>query len=180
MKRLSASWQTFFRKLLKAGQGRPVALAVLFGLSLLNLYSEWPGGIPRPPFFDRLNDFMPDTFGSARQLLFDHYQRRFPRVPASQPVIIVAIDDKTLAATSQWPWPRNRLANLVDAIAAQKPLAIGLDIYMPEADQTSPDKVADNLPASAASLITGLRALPSHEAVLARALRAAPSVLGAA
>ncbi|WP_143811267.1 CHASE2 domain-containing protein, partial [Paraburkholderia piptadeniae] len=110
MKRLSAPWVTFFRKLLKAGQGRPVALAVLFGLSLLNLYSEWPGGIARPAVFDRFEDFIPDSFNSARQLLFDHYQRRFPRVPASQPVIIVAIDDKTLAAVGQWPWPRNRLA----------------------------------------------------------------------
>jgi adenylate cyclase len=180
MKRLSSPWLTFVSKLLRAGQGRPLALAVLFGLSLLNIYSEWPGNVPRPAFFDKLDDLIPDSFNSARQLLFDHYQRRFPRVPTSQPVIIVAIDDKTLAATGQWPWPRNRLANLVDAIAAQKPLAIGLDVYMPEADQTSPDKVADNLPASAAALAAGLRALPSHESILADALRATPSVLGAA
>ncbi|WP_242684083.1 CHASE2 domain-containing protein [Paraburkholderia hospita] len=167
-------------KLMRAGQGRPVALAVLLGLSLLNLYSESPGVIPRPALFDKLDDMVPDTFGTARQLLFDHYQRRFPRIPASQPVTIVAIDDRTLAAVGQWPWPRNRLASLVDAIAAQKPLAIGLDIYMPEADQTSPDKVADNLPASAAALAAGLRALPRHETTLANSLRAAPSVLGAA
>ncbi|MFM0021163.1 CHASE2 domain-containing protein [Paraburkholderia sp. 22B1P] len=167
-------------KLMRAGQGRPVALAVLLGLSLLNLYSESPGVIPRPALLDKLDDMVPDTFGTARQLLFDHYQRRFPRVPASQPVTIVAIDDRTLAAIGQWPWPRNRLANLVDAIAAQKPLAIGLDIYMPEADQTSPDKVADNLPDSAAALAAGLRALPRHETTLANSLRAAPSILGAA
>ncbi|OUL92596.1 sensor protein Chase2 [Paraburkholderia hospita] len=174
------SWLIFFMKLMRAGQGRPVALAVLLGLSLLNLYSESPGVIPRPALFDKLDDMVPDTFGTARQLLFDHYQRRFPRIPASQPVTIVAIDDRTLAAVGQWPWPRNRLASLVDAIAAQKPLAIGLDIYMPEADQTSPDKVADNLPASAAALAAGLRALPRHETTLANSLRAAPSVLGAA
>ena len=174
------SWLVFFMKLMRAGQGRPVALAVLLGLSLLNLYSESPGVIPRPALFDKLDDMVPDTFGTARKLLFDHYQRRFPRIPASQPVTIVAIDDRTLAAVGQWPWPRNRLANLVDAIAAQKPLAIGLDIYMPEADQTSPDKVADNLPDSAAALAAGLRALPRHETTLANSLRAAPSVLGAA
>jgi len=67
-------------------------------------------------------------------------------------VTIVEIDEETLATVGQWPWPRNRLADLVDAIAAQKPLAIGLDIYMPEPDQTSPDKVAANLPKSAAAL----------------------------
>jgi adenylate cyclase len=180
MKRFCDSWVTLIRKLLRAGQGRPVALVVLLGLSFVNLCSEWPGNLPRPPLLDTVENIVPDSFGTARQLLFDHYQRRYPRVPSSQPVTIVAIDDKTLAAVGQWPWPRNRLANLVDAIAAQKPLAIGLDLYMPEADQTSPDKVADNLPASAAALAAGLRALPSHEAILADALRATPSVLGAA
>ncbi|MGH8782455.1 CHASE2 domain-containing protein [Paraburkholderia sp.] len=180
MKRYSRLVLVFIKGLLRARKGRPVALAVLFCLGLLNLCSEWPSDVARPAFVDVLDNVTPNSFGIARQLLFDHYQRRFPRIPAAQPVTIVQIDEKTLAAVGQWPWPRNRLAGLVDAIAAQKPLAIGLDIYMPEPDQTSPDKVADNLPKTAASLAAGLRALPSHEAILARSLREAPTVLGAA
>jgi adenylate cyclase len=180
LKRYRDSSRSFFKKLLKAYKGRPMAFAVLLGLSVLNLCSEWPHGIPRPALLDTYDRILPDSFGTPRQLLFDHFQRWFPRVPASQPVTIVAIDDRTLAAVGQWPWPRNRLAALIDAIEAHKPLAIGLDIYMPEADQTSPDKVADNLPPGAAALAADLRALPSHEAILARSLRAAPSVLGAA
>jgi len=160
-------------------QGRPVALLVLLGLSVLNLSSEWPNDIARPAFLGALDAAVPDTFKSARQLLFDQYQRRFPRVPSSEPVTIVAIDEDTLARLGQWPWPRNRLASLIDAIAAQHPLAVGLGIYMPEPDQTSPDKVAGNLPKTAAALAAGLRALPSHEALLARSLRAAPTILGA-
>jgi adenylate cyclase len=180
MKRYVGPWRTRIRRWLKAAQGRPVALALLFGLSLLNLTSEWPSNIPRPAFVDTLDERLPDSFKTARQILFDQYQRHFPRVPTAQPVTIVEIDEETLASVGQWPWPRNRLAELVDAIGALKPLAIGLDIYMPEPDQTSPDKVAANLPASAAALAAGLRALPSHEAVLARSLRAAPTILGAA
>lgn len=180
MKRYSDRLLAFFKKLLRARKGRPMAVAVLFCLSLLNLCSEWPNDIAHPALVNAIDDVIPNSFGSARQLLFDHYQRRFPRIPAAQPVTIVEIDEKTLAAVGQWPWPRNRLAGLIDAIAAQKPLAIGLDIYMPEPDQTSPDKVADNLPKTAAGLAAALRALPSHEAILARSLRAAPSVLGAA
>jgi CHASE2 domain-containing sensor protein len=153
---------------------------VLFGLSLLNISSEWPGNIARPAFVGALDEALPDSFKTARQLLFDQYQRRFPRIPTAQPVTIVEIDEETLATLGQWPWPRNRLAGLIDAIAALKPLSIGLDIYMPEPDQTSPDKVAGNLPESAAALAAGLRALPSHEAILARSLRAAPTILGAA
>ncbi|CAB3777230.1 hypothetical protein LMG28138_00323 [Pararobbsia alpina] len=160
--------------------GRPVALVLLFCLSLLNLCSELPLNGSRPAFVTTLGEMVRDSFGAPRQLLFDQYQRRFPRIPTAQPVTIVEIDDKTLAGIGQWPWPRNRLASLIDAIAAQKPVAIGLDIYMPEPDQTSPDKVADNLPPAAASLAANLRRLPSHEAILARSLRATPSILGAA
>lgn len=179
MKRYLRQWLAFAKHLLAAHKGRPVALLVLLGLSVLNLSSEWPNDIARPAFLGALDAAVPDTFKSARQLLFDQYQRRFPRVPSSEPVTIVAIDEDTLARLGQWPWPRNRLASLIDAIAAQHPLAVGLGIYMPEPDQTSPDKVAGNLPKTAAALAAGLRALPSHEALLARSLRAAPTILGA-
>lgn len=180
MKRYYDLWLARIRNLLKAAQGRPVALMVLFGLSFLNLSSEWPSNLPRPAFVGALDEALPDSFKTARQLLFDQFQRRFPRIPAAQPVTIVEIDEETLATVGQWPWPRNRLAGLIDAIAAQRPLAIGLDIYMPEPDQTSPDKVADNLPKAAAVLAAGLRALPSHDAILAGSLQAAPTILGAA
>lgn len=180
MKRYCEAWLDVIRGLLRARKGRPAAIAILMCLSLVNLISEWPGSPPGPVIVDTLNDWLPDTFGATRQILFDQYQRRFPRMPTAQPVTIVEIDEGTLAAVGQWPWPRSQLAGLIDAIAAMKPLAIGLDIYMPEPDQTSPGKVADNLPPSAAALAAGLRALPSHEAILARSLRAAPTVLGAA
>lgn len=180
MKRYLNTGLIFIRSMLRARKGRPWALVVLFTLVLLDLCGEWPTNVSRPAFLNTFNGVLPDAFGSARQLLFDHYQRRFPRVPTTQPVIVVEIDDKTLEAVGQWPWPRNRLATLVDAIAAQKPLAIGLDIYMPELDQTSPATVADNLPPSAADIATQLRTLPSHERILATSLRAAPSILGAA
>jgi adenylate cyclase len=180
MKRDINHWRDRIRNLLLAARGRPIALVVLFALSLINLSSEWPSDLPQPAFVGALDQALPDSFKTARQLLFDQYQRRFPRIPTTQPVTIVEIDEETLATVGQWPWPRNRLANLIDAIAALKPLAIGLDIYMPEPDQTSPDKVAANLPKAAVDLAAGLRALPSHETVLASSLRAAPTILGAA
>ncbi|CAG9257107.1 CHASE2 domain-containing protein [Paraburkholderia unamae] len=180
MKRYRDSFIAFMKRTMRAYRGRPWAVGVLVGLLLIDLCSQWPGNVARPAFLETLNELLPDTFGSARQLLFDHYQRRFPRIPATQPVTIVEIDDRTLEAVGQWPWPRNRLAHLVDAIAAARPLAIGLDIYMPEPDQTSPGMVADNLPDAEAALATQLRALPSHERILATSLRAAPSILGAA
>ena len=50
--------------------------------------------------------------------------------PPSGRVEIVRIDLASLEAVGPWPWPRDRLAALVDAIAAQSPVAIGLDLLL--------------------------------------------------
>lgn len=117
---------------------------------------------------------------AVQQLLFDAYQRALPRQRQGQTVAIVAIDENSLQAIGQWPWPRSQLAELIDAIARFQPAAIGLDIYMPEADQTSPEQVAARLPPEHAPLADALRSLPTHDTRLAQALHGAPTVLGAA
>lgn len=169
------------KRLFAAGQGRPVAAAILLWLLSTNIYSElrfppsWDDSIP-----GHLLSLVAKPFITGRQILFDEYQKTFPRQPQSQPVTIVAIDEKSLKQIGQWPWPRNRLADLVDAIARHQPAVVGLDMYMPEPDQTSPGRVAANLPKADAELARALAKLPSHEARLAESLRAVPSVLGAA
>ena len=76
MKRYYDLWLARIRNLLRAAQGRPVALLVLFGLSLINLSSEWPSNLARPAFVGSLDEALPDSFKTARQLLFDQYQDR--------------------------------------------------------------------------------------------------------
>ena len=160
-------------------KGRPIALVILLWMTALNTLSELPIELRAPgSALASVAAELGAPFSSARQFLFDGYQKRFARQPQSQPVTVVAIDEASLARVGQWPWPRNRLAQLIDAINQYQPAAIGLDIYMPEEDQTSPGKVADNLPTTAKALAQRLRALPSHEERLARSLRSAPSVLG--
>jgi adenylate cyclase len=159
------------------GSGRPVALLILLWTTSLCVMSERPAG----DSLAELSSSVTGPFTIARQFLFDKYQKYYPREPQWQPVTIVAVDETSLARIGQWPWPRNKLAELVDAIAAYQPAAVGFDMYMPEADQTSPDKVADNLPpGSPPELIEHLKSLPSHETRLAQSLRNTPSVLGAA
>ena len=51
--------------------------------------------------------------------------------------VVVDIDEVSLAAVGQWPWPRYRLATLIERVAAQHPAAIALDVLLPEADRTS-------------------------------------------
>ncbi|MGA9342514.1 MAG: CHASE2 domain-containing protein, partial [Rhodanobacteraceae bacterium] len=51
--------------------------------------------------------------------------------------VVVDIDEVSLSALGQWPWPRYRVAQLIERIAAGHPSAIAMDIVFPEADRTS-------------------------------------------
>ena len=54
--------------------------------------------------------------------------------PVSDQVVIVAIDEHSLKKKGRWPWPRTRLAKLVDRLSQSGVAAIGLDILFPEKD----------------------------------------------
>jgi len=98
-------------------------------------------------------------------------------------VVIIDIDEKSLKAIGQWPWPRNVVAQLIDRIQAEGPRAIGLDIVFAEPDRTSPYRYVDEL-----QRIYGIKLpnLPSnadpeilnHDLALGRSLAAGPTVLG--
>ena len=52
-----------------------------------------------------------------QDLVFDQYQRWKPRPYAfDQPVRVVDVDEESLRRIGQWPWPRDRLATLVEAL----------------------------------------------------------------
>jgi adenylate cyclase len=116
----------------------------------------------------------------VRHAIFDAYQRAFPRQPQRQPVVIVDIDDASLAAVGQWPWPRSRLARLIEATSELGALAVGLDIIMPEADPLSPGILIDDRPDLPPLLRDELARQPSNDAILAETLRRVPSVVGRA
>ena len=111
---------------------------------------------------------------------FDVYQALVPRTVVSTPAIIVQIEERSLAALGQWPWPRTVLARLVRAIARYEPAAIGIDVLMPEPDRLSPEHLLAHAEYQAPALARELAALPSHDEELARALAATSAVLGIA
>lgn len=123
----------------------------------------------------------PSPVARLRSLVFDAYQRLSPRVfDPSLPVRVVDIDEDSLKAIGQWPWPRTVLADLVDKLAAGGAVAIGFDIVFPEPDRMSPANTLRFWPKSEA--IQGLREeiekLPSNDHVFAEAIGKAPVVLG--
>jgi adenylate cyclase len=55
-------------------------------------------------------------------------------------VVLVAIDDASFSYTGlQWPWPRDYLAQIVNAVAAGNPRAVALDIFFYEASTPPAD-----------------------------------------
>jgi len=51
--------------------------------------------------------------------------------------VIVDIDEKSLQQYGQWPWPRYRIAILLDKLRNKGALSIGLDMLFAEEDRTS-------------------------------------------
>ena len=66
--------------------------------------------------------------------------------PVSGQVVIVAIDEHSLKREGRWPWPRTRLAKLVDKLTESGAAVIGLDFFFPESESYVPlDKVKNEI-----------------------------------
>jgi CHASE2 domain-containing sensor protein/signal transduction histidine kinase len=76
--------------------------------------------------------------GRLDQTLYDQFVGTNTR-PARNDIIIVAIDDYSLAQLGRWPWPRELHARLIDKIAAARPRIIGLDVILTEPEQPQAD-----------------------------------------
>jgi adenylate cyclase len=149
-------------KWLTGGHGRPVAIAALVLLVLFHV------------------SLGERAWSVVRHLFFDAYQRLMPRTASRYRVIIVDIDDASQAAFGRWPWPRTRLARLVEATHELGAVAVGLDIIMPEADSTSPGLLLADRQDVSPALREALAGLPSNDTILAQTLRRIPSVIGRA
>ena len=80
------------------------------------------------------------TFEHIDLALTDQLYRLQTR-PVSDDIVIVAIDDKSLAEVGRWPWRRATHAALLQKISAGQPRAVGLDLILVEPDAPrSPDE----------------------------------------
>jgi adenylate cyclase len=109
---------------------------------------------------------------------FDAYQIIQPREVTQRPVVIVDIDEKSLAKYGQWPWPRTRVADLVRRLSGSGAAAIAFDIVFAEPDRLSPGLAADTFQDLDPETRAKLKTMPSNDQVLADVLRHAPVVLG--
>ena len=99
----------------------------------------------------------------------------------SDRVVIVDIDTKSLAQYGQWPWPRYRIAQLMDQLRGMGALSVGVDILFAEPDRSSLRNIQKNISADF-NYTLSLSGVPpryiDNDALLAEALGKGPFVLG--
>lgn len=96
-------------------------------------------------FFAIIFAFKPNLLQQLDYINYDLLLRNFPNNQASRNLVIVDLDEKSLNRYGQWPWPRYRVAELFDKIAALKPSVIGLDMVFAEPDRTSAGQLLKDL-----------------------------------
>ena len=125
----------------------------------------------------------PFPIAAARAAYFDGLQRLAPRAYTQLPVRVVDIDEASLAMHGQWPWPRDKMAVLVDRLAEYGAAAIVFDILFPEPDRMSVARLVPQL-ASRGLLAPGVGesdfAHFDNDARFADAMRSRKVVLGIA
>ena len=113
------------------------------------------------------------------------------RMRVEQPVldpriVIVDIDEKSLAQVGRFPWSRDIQADLVTRLTTQyKAAAIGFDISFPEPDNSSGYKVLEKLSREELKDVPGLKSQLAlleqrmdYDGLFARAMQGHPVVLG--
>lgn len=153
------------KRLLPLWEGRFLLLATGFALTLLTA---------------ALLIASPLLVQQAELRLYDQMLAGRTVPPQSGVPVLVGIDEESLAAFGQWPWPRYRLARLVERLHLLGAKVVTLDFLMPEPDRTSPEMISSERHRDLAKMV--LRPDQSGEdgnsRLLARAMSKGDTVLG--
>ncbi len=104
--------------------------------------SRWQGVVFLSGFlvtllFSLASIFPPPFLSLVGLKVYDSMVRSLPKSEPGLRPVIVDLDEKSLAEFGQWPWPRYRVALLLDKLQRLGAQAVGLDIIFAEADRTS-------------------------------------------
>ena len=118
-----------------------------------------------------LNIFLPHTFQSIEKRVRDFFFILRGPLPTTGKVVIVDIDEKSLAAIGQWPWERDVVAKLLRKLTDMGAGIIGLDIVFAERDKTSPAYLNEKLKLN-------LNSPEDYDSILSRTIASTPTIIG--
>jgi len=115
--------------------------------------------------------FLPTHFQSLDNRVRDFYFKFRGPQKASDDVVIVDIDERSIKELGQWPWERDKFAQILNNLTASGSGIIGLDIVFSEADKTSPKRLAKKW---------GIddKEMPDYDLILSQTIASTPTILG--
>ena len=141
----------------------PVIIALLHAMSILPL-----------DVLQRLDD-----------IIYDSRLRATMPKTLDDRIVIVDLDEKSLAEVGRWPWGRNKVAKFVDTLFEQDALTVAFDVVFAEPDESSGlgalAELARNEFKDQAGFSEKIRQLQpqlDYDALLAKSLQNRPVVLG--
>jgi len=150
------------------GRGRKDTFIILSGIALTCVVAL-------------LYVYQPQLLSSLDLKLYDTLLKFRSGKNASTSIVIVDIDTKSLSQYGQWPWPRYRIAQLLNKLHDMGASSVGVDVLFTEPDRSSLQNIQRDILADFNCTIS-LSGVPrqyiDNDALLAEALKKGPFVLG--
>ena len=115
--------------------------------------------------------FLPQNFQSFDNRIRDFYFHIRGPQKTDDNIVIVDIDEKSILSLGQWPWERDKFAQILKNLTLSGAGIIGLDIVFAEADKTSPKQFAARWNLQTDNL-------PDNDRILADTISKTPTILG--
>ena len=115
--------------------------------------------------------YLPSYFQSLDNRIRDFYFQFRGDEKASDDIVIIDIDEKSIKTLGQWPWERDKIAKILTNLTKADAGIIGLDIVFAETDKTSPKKFAKRWNLKNTNL-------PDYDNILASTIQTTPTILG--
>jgi len=86
--------------------------------------------------------FMPNLYKNFDNELKDEMFLLRGKIPTTNKIVIVDIDEKSLNVFGQWPWSRDIISQIIVNLTNSEAMVIGLDMFFAEKDMKSPYYIA--------------------------------------
>ena len=122
--------------------------------------------------------YPPSLLAYLDQRVYDVLFRSTHSFQASGRVVIVDLDERSLARFGRWPWPRGQIARLLEKIKALGAASVGIDMIFAEPDETLLSKTQQPSATLGPEAKGGTSDLTPNDAALAAVLNRGAFILG--
>ena len=119
----------------------------------------------------------PEFVKSISSISFDSYQKIFKYNEKQNDIVIVDIDEPSLAKFGQFPWGRNVFSKILENINKENPKSVGFDIFFSEKDKQSPEEIIKTYSIEDTDIKNALQSIEGHDKKFQKTLKETKSVL---